>query len=114
MSTESKILALVVAVFVFWLAALSWVMAHEAPSGWSYPLACCSNRDCRMIDAEMVSVTAAGYRFTIPAGYHNMAPDGGVYVVAFSKARISPDGEFCLCLSPRQAVLCAFAPPPGS
>jgi hypothetical protein len=95
-------------------ASIIYAESHEAPSGWEYPLACCSNRDCRQIDASMVSVTAAGYQFTIPAGYHNMAPNGGVYLVAYGKARVSPDGEFHLCLSPRENVLCAFAPPPGS
>lgn len=25
--------------------------AHEAPSGWSYPALCCSNRDCRQDDS---------------------------------------------------------------
>jgi hypothetical protein len=110
-----KRLILFVAIYIATLAALSYAIAHEAPSGWSYPLKCCSSRDCQPVSPEFVTITAEGYRFTIPPGYHIAAPNGGVWDVPFARAELSPDGEFHLCISiATLRHLCTFAPSMGS
>jgi hypothetical protein len=78
-------------------------MAHDAPSGWSYPFNCCSDQDCR--EVPDLKETAAGYvtkSETIP----------------FTDKRVknSPDGKFHLCTVAGEdggRVLCLFAPPKG-
>ena len=35
--------------------------AHEAPSGWFYDAACCSNKDCAPIDDAEVEESDAGF-----------------------------------------------------
>ena len=48
------------------------VYAHQAMSGWTYPLACCSDRDCAVIDGRIVQETPAGYVVTVQPGGHPM------------------------------------------
>lgn len=86
--------------------------AHDAPSGWTYPLACCSDYDCREVgdaytpDAKIrVFETAEGYRIsstdeTIPYGSR--------------KIRSSPDGMFHWCSvrgKDDSGTICLFVPP---
>ena len=35
--------------------------AHDAPSGWNYPFACCSGFDCRPVEARVISERPEGY-----------------------------------------------------
>ena len=35
--------------------------AHQAPTGWTYPWACCSNLDCQEVDAKAISEKPQGY-----------------------------------------------------
>lgn len=81
-------------------------LAHDAPSGWTYPYACCSDRDCRQAEQDEVRETKSGYRLTSTGE-----------VVEYQSRRIkdSPDGLFHVC---QQAgnfdtgrVLCLFVPP---
>lgn len=98
------------------LAALAMpAMAHESPTGWKYPALCCSNRDCRDVADEMVSVTPSGLVMTLPAGYHNMVPEGGRFLIDQSKIQPSPDGLWHVCIAPStQKILCVFGPPFGT
>ncbi|MEJ1157308.1 hypothetical protein [Prosthecomicrobium sp. N25] len=76
--------------------------AHEAPSGWTYPRACCSGQDCYVIDARDVEVSPYGYRILATGE-----------VIAFDRARSSPDGQFHRCSlggKPTAPTTCLFVP----
>jgi hypothetical protein len=79
---------------------LSFALAHS----W-YPIACCSDRDCRALieeNGETVTEFAEGWRLwdgrTIPRG----------------TVRLSPDRQFHLCETRSRRIICFFAPPGGS
>jgi hypothetical protein len=82
--------------------------AHQAPSGWAYPPACCSLTDCNEIDASRVSQTPEGYLVRLVPGDHNMAKNGGEWLVPYDKARPSPDGEAHICINGVGKMLCFF------
>jgi hypothetical protein len=108
-----RLLALCIALLVL----PSSVSSHEAPSGWSYPIQCCSNRDCTKIDASEVRATAQGYEVTLKPGMHDFITEktgARSYVIPYSRARQSPDGEFHICIRMDLQLLCFFAPPPGA
>lgn len=83
------------------------VMAHEAPTGWFYPNACCSNLDCReVVSPEKVRELWDGYH--VPSGE----------IIAYSDRRVldSPDGRYHLCTINGEATTrtrCLFVPPKG-
>lgn len=63
--------------------------AHEAPAGWSYPLMCCSNQDCKPALRGEIRETREGYTLTttgefVPHGDRRIKP-------------ISQDGEIHVC-----------------
>ncbi len=89
-------------------------MAHQAPTGWEYPLRCCSNQDCRDVADNMVSITPSGLVMTLPGGYHAMVPEGGRFLIDQSKIQPSPDGLWHVCIAPgTRKILCVFGPPFG-
>lgn len=79
--------------------------AHSAPSGWLYPYQCCSGRDCQPVHGTAVKEGPEGYVVEITGeviGYHD------------SRLKISPDGDFHLCMPPgsiRSRAICLFVPP---
>ena len=93
--------------------AMSAARAHEAPSGWSYPAVCCSQRDCNMIPASRVSEGPEGYRVVLLPGDHEMVKAGASFLIPYSVAKQSPDGEFHICILPSGSVICFFVPPRG-
>jgi hypothetical protein len=108
--------ALRVAFAAAWsLVAAGEALAHDAPSGWAYDPACCSNRDCAPIAADHVRVTAQGYAVSLPVGAHPMVRDGVVSrVVSYGATRPSGDGMFHACVLPgSQHLVCLYAPPGG-
>lgn len=109
----SRVLFVGICIFVgglFLLAAKLLVpaaYAHEAPTGWTYPRECCSDRDCRMV--------ALGDVHEGPDGY--LIRQSGE-LIPYSDARVkpSPDGEFHWCPVAYDAeiyTICLFAPPRG-
>lgn len=82
--------------------------AHEAPTGWSYPLLCCSSIDCREAADREVRETVAGYQ---------VASTGEVVPYGHRRIKDSPDGRFHLCQQggdfDKGRVLCLFVPPRG-
>lgn len=80
---------------------------HSAPSGWAYPLECCSNQDCREVaDADV---------FEGPDGYRLVA-SGEVVPYADARVKDSPDGRFHWCStggSDTGRTICLFVPPRG-
>lgn len=81
--------------------------AHQAPVGWSYPWACCSNQDCQQ---------ATGNISERPNGYV-VAATGEVIPYRDKRVKDSPDGEYHWCA--HQAgldagrTICLFVPPKG-
>jgi len=83
--------------------------AHDAPTGWKYPWACCSNIDCQKVQSSAVLEAPQGY-FIQSTGE----------VVGYGDKRIkdSPDGEYHWCA--HQAgidaghTICLFVPSKGS
>lgn len=76
--------------------------AHEAASGWTYPLACCSNKDCR----EVLDVKEGPNGYTVPSGE--------VLGYADRRIRRSPDGLFHWCSASgldTSRTICLFVPP---
>ena len=82
--------------------------AHEAPTGWKYPWACCSNMDCKEVQSSAVLEKPEGYVIQSTGE-----------VVGYSDKRVkdSPDGEYHWCA--HQAglnaghTICLFVPPKG-
>jgi hypothetical protein len=79
--------------------------AHSAPSGWFYPYQCCSDRDCQPVHGTAIKEGPEGYvveKTGEVIGYHD------------PRLKISPDGDFHLCLPPgsmRARAICLFVPP---
>lgn len=89
------------AIFVFIIQSY----AHDAPTGWTYPMECCSNYDCRMDNRVKV----------VPRGYQ--VPSGEVVPFDDKKVRQSPDGEYHWCTGGgynHSPTLCLFVPANGS
>lgn len=98
--------------------------AHHAPTGWEYPLNCCSGMDCHEINAATVHETPEGYVLTLQPSDHMMLAQPTSFIVPYSDARIkdSPDGVYHACISRQTVVngspmggrlICLFAPPKG-
>jgi hypothetical protein len=122
-----KRLILFVAIYIATLAALSYAIAHEAPSGWTYPTWCCNKRDCAQIPARAVKAGRFGYEVVLLPGDHPMVPDGLAFIVPYTategpraQLRVSQDGDYHACILPVRGSRtepeprCFFAPPPGS
>lgn len=80
--------------------------AHDAKSGWTYPLACCSDYDCREVaDADVLER---------PGGYV-IRMTGEVIPMTSRKIRHSPDGKVHWCCDPKRPkdckTICLFMPP---
>lgn len=78
--------------------------AHDAPSGWSYPFACCSNQDCRALPEGAVKEGPMAY--TVPSGEEIDYRD--------ERVRVSPDGLWHWCTVAGEntgRTICLFAPP---
>ena len=82
-------------------------LAHDAPSGWIYPLECCSNYDCREVEKAEVEEGPLGYV---------IRTTGEVIPMTDAKVKMSPDGEFHWCSRGGKqdgATICLFVPPRG-
>ncbi|WP_332685422.1 hypothetical protein [Bosea sp. (in: a-proteobacteria)] len=88
--------------------------AHQAPSGWEYPFACCSGADCARIDPGEVRLGKTGFVVTIAPGRHPMWPTERrellILQIPHDKARLSPDGLWHLCINDAGELLCFFSP----
>lgn len=79
--------------------------AHDAPSGWTYPKACCSDMDCRAVSAEAITESPDGYV---------VGQTGEVLPYSDGRLRDSPDGDYHWCSpggSETGRTICLFVPP---
>jgi hypothetical protein len=124
----------VVGVWLFLIALLGavWLLtsvllasgayAHEAVSGFQYPMSCCWSPqtapagragDCSQIPSKSAKAIEGGYSVTLHEGEHPMVKTPLNTVVPYPKTRQSPDNEYHICFAPDMSVRCFFAPPPG-
>lgn len=99
---------------LFWLVSPGAAHAHDAPSGWTYPLSCCSDYDCREV-ADAFTPDATVRVLERPDGYV-ISSTGEVIPMTSRKVRPSPDGVFHWCSTGGRddgATICLFAPPRG-
>jgi hypothetical protein len=79
--------------------------AHEAASGWKYPLSCCSGYDCRPVSAKWIQ--EEGGAFIIPT-------TGEAVPYTDKRIKSSPDGEYHWCSKYGKddtPTICLFVPP---
>lgn len=93
------------------LASCEPALAHQAPTGWTYPANCCSDKDCSMMERGQVEEVREGYR----------VPSGEVIAHGDKRIKDSPDGRFHWCRLEGFEMgehwihtLCLFVPPPAS
>lgn len=106
---STRVLAfLIVATMLAIVMALKDAHPHDAPSGWTYPQACCSSFDCREVPAGFVEERPEGYV---------IVQTGEVIPMTHRKVRVSPDGKWHWCSTmgePNGKTICLFAPHGGS
>lgn len=114
--SDIRIRRTILAAGVAWLAiaiglalTVERARGHDAPSGWSYPPMCCSNRDCTEIPAERVKEGPEGYRVTLFPGDHAFVKTQTSFLIPYSEARPSPDGVYHICINEAMRMLCFFA-----
>lgn len=81
--------------------------AHNAPSGWSYGIECCSAVDCREVPASYVRETPAGYVLT---------KTGETLSCGDSRVKDSKDDGFHWCTiggKDNGRTICLYVPPRG-
>lgn len=94
---------------IWWIAMImlfvyvQMAQAHQASTGWAYPWACCSDKDCREVTDAKVGEGPAGY--TVPSGE----------LIGYGDKRIkdSPDGLYHWCSVAGEETtrtLCLFVP----
>ena len=79
--------------------------SHEAPTGWSYPVECCSAVDCFPVKSDVIKDVTGGFLVTT----NNDTIPSQSY-----KVKDSPDGLYHLCTQggkPTGRTLCIFVPP---
>lgn len=92
---------------IFLLPAVSPAGAHDAPSGWKYPYACCALNDCRPVEAKAISERPEGFV---------IKNTGEVIAYADRRVKNSPDGEYHWCSvagGEKSRTICLFVPPKG-
>lgn len=82
--------------------------AHDAPSGWAYSLACCSNRDCHEIEQGGIKERPEGYTLVVT---------GEIVPYGDKRIKDSPDGLFHACQQGGDfdsgRIICLYVPPRG-
>ena len=81
--------------------------AHDAPTGWKYPYACCSGIDCRPVSKKQISERPEGFV---------IKKTGEVIASSDTRLRDSPDGEYHWCSvagEETSRTICLFVPPRG-
>lgn len=91
------------AIIVLALAATP-ALAHDAPSGWPYPPACCSTTDCYSISGDELEESAGGIV---------VKRTGEVIGYSSRKLKPSGDGQYHRCSyqgDPARDTICVFLP----
>lgn len=95
----------VIASLGFLVSPIPSSFAHQAKSGWNYPISCCSGIDCREVPNKAISERPEGYV---------IVGTGEVLAYKDSRVRNSPDGEYHWCSvggANNTKTVCLFVPP---
>jgi hypothetical protein len=79
--------------------------AHDAKSGWSYPISCCSGYDCRQVSNAIVTERPEGYVITTT---------GEVVGYSDKRVHVSEDSDYHWCSiggKDTGSTICLFVPP---
>lgn len=101
--------------------------AHQSGSSWTYPLSCCSGKDCRAVPRSQVGKGPNGFSVTLHPGDHHLVTRNQSFLIPYGAESLSGDGNFHICLQPtdepteadgigrsgRYHMNCFFAPPDG-
>ena len=82
--------------------------AHDAPTGWSFDPACCSNRDCGEVPTDWISEERDGV---------HIKPTGEIIGYGDKRIRQSPDGMTYWCRppgAPNPKTICVYLGGKGS
>lgn len=91
------------------LALTTAAAAHE----WYDPF-CCSDKDCTSVPDSAVSIVpGVGYRIVLGPLDHPMVTRPLEAVVPFGEQRISEDGDFHVCVYPKDVLRCFYDKPRG-
>jgi len=98
--------------FCLILSMILVAYAHDAPSGWQYPLECCSNMDC----GEVISTSRTEPKDGSLPEMIVTINRGGTMVSApvphnFQKVKPSPDNKLHACIGFNGQLICLFLPP---
>jgi hypothetical protein len=88
------------------LASSLPAVAHRAPSGWQYPVSCCSKANCYEIDPAEVENVMGAYKILATGQFFG-----------FSRVKISPDGHYHRCSlrgDRKTTTVCLFVPQPNA
>jgi hypothetical protein len=89
---------------LFLLVFGSATLGHDAPSGWAYDAACCSDRDCAPLPEGSVQERADGFLLKTTGE-----------LVGRDKAKRGQDEYYHLCRSVySKAIYCIYLPQRGS
>ncbi|ODT05485.1 MAG: hypothetical protein ABS58_15535 [Mesorhizobium sp. SCN 65-20] len=88
--------------------------AHQASTGWPYPLACCHDGDCATIPGRAVTEGHGGWNIDLLPGDHPRVTHRNRYFVPYGSEIPSQDREFHICLHPTEEQENCFFVPPGS
>ena len=90
------------------LGLLGPARAHDAPTGWKYPWACCASLDCQQVKSSAIEEKAEGYI---------IQSTGEVVGYRDKRVKDSPDGEYHWCAhragNDAGHTICLFVPPKG-
>lgn len=104
------LVAMVIAIGGALIFGVVTARAHDAPTGWAYPISCCSGIDCREVADKAISEPSQDHpAYIVKATGEQLAQND-------TRIRPSPDGRFHWC-SVRGAddsrTICLFVPPRG-
>ncbi|HEY6630778.1 MAG TPA: hypothetical protein VIZ90_04935 [Rhizobiaceae bacterium] len=92
------------------------LQAHDAPTRWAYPPACChgdpATGECQRIPARTVHGRSGGWVVVLNPGDHPKVTRQQRYFIPRGDENPSGDGDFHICLHPTEAdENCFFVPP---
>jgi hypothetical protein len=111
MTTPLRSIAIGLGIGLVCLAWLFPALAHQAhtiqgyPLGWDYDPGCCKSAlqptgDCAPISSQYVTEGPDGYHINLPKGAHpKLLTKGYSGVVPYGVERVSPEGNYHICLS---------------
>lgn len=100
-------------VLILSLISLNLAFSHDAmptadaPMGWSYPVSCCADNDCREVSSKQIGEEPKGYLIRLTGEFIGYSDD---------RLKNSPDGIYHWCSvagADDSRTICLFVPPRG-